>query len=129
MLRDQNSSAIVASRDLRRAKQFYTETLGLEVGEEMDGVFSVKTGGTTLNVYQSKEAGTNRANAVVWDCGGDFDGVVKELRSRGVKFEEYPDLGMKIEDGVHVSGDFKAAWFKDPDGNILHINSMGGRPN
>jgi len=126
MLRDQNSSAIVASRDLRRSKQFYTETLGLDVAEDMDGVFSVKTGGTMLNVYESKEAGTNRANAVVWDCGGDFDAVVKELRSRGVKFEEYPDLGMKIENGIHTSGDFKAAWFKDPDGNILHINSMGG---
>ena len=129
MLRDQNSSAIVASRDLRRSKQFYTETLGLAVAEDMDGVFSVRTGGTTLNVYESKEAGSNRANAVVWDCGKDFDAIVKELRSRGVTFEEYPELGMTIENGVHASGDFKAAWFKDPDGNILHINSMGGRVN
>jgi catechol 2,3-dioxygenase-like lactoylglutathione lyase family enzyme len=129
MLRDQNSSAIVATRDLQRSKRFYTETLGLEVAEDMDGVFSVRTGGTMLNVYKSKEAGTNRANAVVWDCGGDFDSVLKELKSRGVTFEHYPDLGMDIQGDVHVSGDFKAAWFKDPDGNILHINNMGGRPN
>lgn len=129
MLKDQNSSAIIASRDIQRSKRFYTETLGLAVGQEMDGVFSVRTGRTMLNVYESKEAGTNRANAVVWDCGGDFDAVVKELRARGVQFEEYPDLGMKIDNGIHSSGDFKAAWFKDPDGNILHLNSMGGRMN
>lgn len=129
MLRDQNSSAIVATRDLQRSKQFYTETLDLDVADEMDGVFSVKTGGTVLNVYESKEAGTNRANAVVWDCGDDFDDIVEDLRSRGVAFETYPGLGLAIQDGVHVSGDFKAAWFKDPDGNILHINTMGGRAN
>ncbi|MGE0594981.1 MAG: VOC family protein [Hyphomonadaceae bacterium] len=124
MLSDQNSSAIVASRDIECAKQFYTEVLGLELANDMDGVFSVKTGATFLNVYESKEAGGNRANAVVWDCGADFDAVMQELRARGVRFECYPELGMTINDDVHVSGDFKAAWFKDPDGNILHINGM-----
>ena len=39
-------------------------------------------------------------------------------------FEEYPGMGMKVQDGVHSTGDSKAAWFKDPDGNILHFNNM-----
>lgn len=124
MLKDHSSNAIVASRDLQKSKLFYTETLGLELVEESDEVFTVKTGDTALNVYRSKEAGTNRANAVVWDCGDEIDDIVSELKRRGVRFEHYPDLGMDIEGDLHVQNGFKAAWFKDPDQNILHLNSM-----
>ncbi len=45
------------------------------------------------------------------------------LRSGGVTFEHYDLPGMTLEGDVHTADDFKAAWFKDPDGNILHINS------
>lgn len=123
MFKDKSSSAIVAVTDLARARAFYADTLGLEAVEEMEGVLVFKTGGTHLVVYPSDSAGTNRANAVVWDTGADFDAIHAELKARGVVFEEYPDMGMEVADGVHRQGDFKAAWFKDPDGNILHINS------
>jgi hypothetical protein len=53
-----------------------------------------------------------------------MDAIVRELKNRGVAFEHYPELGMDIHGDVHVADGFKAAWFKDPDGNILHINSM-----
>jgi catechol 2,3-dioxygenase-like lactoylglutathione lyase family enzyme len=124
MLKDRNSSAIIPCSDAERAKRFYTETLGLALESDMGEVFTLRTGGTYLNVYRSDEAGTNRANAVVWDCGGDFDAIVAELKGRGVVFEHYPELGMELQGDVHVADGFKAAWFKDPDGNILHINSM-----
>ena len=124
MLRDRNSHAIVPCSDPERAKKFYTEVLGLELAEDFGDVFTLKTGDTFLNVYKSAEAGTNRANAVVWDCGGEIDAIVSELKYKGVTFEHYPDLGMTFENGVHMQDGFKAAWFKDPDGNILHINSM-----
>jgi catechol 2,3-dioxygenase-like lactoylglutathione lyase family enzyme len=124
MLKDRNAHAIVPCRDIKRSKTFYTQTLGLPLAEEHDEVFAVKTGDTIVNVYESEEAGSNRANAIVWDCGDDIDAIVSELKARGVSFEHYPDLGMKIEGDVHVQDGFKAAWFKDPDGNILHINSM-----
>ena len=123
LLRDKPSSAIVAVSDLDRARRFYAETLGLEAASE-DEVLTFRTGQTRLVVYPSEFAGTNKANAVVWDAGGDFDAIVEELRERGVTFEEYPEMGMKIDRGVHASDDFKGVWFKDPDGNILHINSM-----
>jgi catechol 2,3-dioxygenase-like lactoylglutathione lyase family enzyme len=124
MLKDKNSSAIVAVSDLDRARAFYADTLGLELEGEMEGVLAFRTGGTKLVVYPSSSAGTNRANAVVWDAGADFDAIHAELKGKGVTFEEYPEMGMKVEDGVHSTGDFKAAWFKDPDGNILHYNNM-----
>lgn len=125
LLKDKPSSAIVAVRDLGRARDFYTETLGLEPeGEYEEGVLTLRTGDTQLTVYESDFAGTNKANAVVWNAGKDFDEIVGQLKEQGVKFEEYPDLGMEISGGVHRSGDFKGVWFKDPDGNILHIANM-----
>ena len=124
MFKDKPSSAIVAVSDLARAKAFYAETLALELDGEMEGVLAFRTGATRLVVYPSSSAGTNKANAVVWDAGADFDAIHAELKGKGVAFEEYPGMGMKVQDGVHSTGDFKAAWFKDPDENILHFNNM-----
>ena len=126
MLKDRNSSAIVAVSDLERARTFYEDTLGLtrSPGEEEKGVLGFRTGDTGLIVYQSDYAGTNRANAVVWQMKGDLVETVNHLRAKGVTFERYDFPGMEWRDGVHEAGPVKLAWFKDPDGNILHFNSM-----
>ena len=125
LLKDKPSSAILAVSDLDRARRFYADTLGLEpeARSEQD-VLTFRTGDTQLIVYESEFAGTNKANAVVWNAGKDFDEIAAQLKEQGVRFEEYPDMGMEISGGVHRSGDFKGVWFKDPDGNILHIGNM-----
>jgi catechol 2,3-dioxygenase-like lactoylglutathione lyase family enzyme len=118
------SSAIVAASDLGRARRFYSDTLGLQLNDEgTEGVLVYRTGATYLVVYPSEFAGTNRANAVVWDCGADIDAIVAELRSKGVSFERYDMDGVTYKDGIHDAGGFKMVWFKDPDGNLLHLNS------
>jgi catechol 2,3-dioxygenase-like lactoylglutathione lyase family enzyme len=124
MFADANSSAIVAVNDLVRARAFYTDKLGLALAAEDEQVLTFRTGATSLVVYVSDAAGTNKANAAVWGVGADFDAAVAQLKANGVTFEEYPELGMQVTDGVHTAGELKAAWFKDPDGNILHLNSM-----
>lgn len=124
MLNNHDSSAIVAVSDIARARAFYADTLGLEVVDEsMEGVLAFRTGATRLVVYRSQEAGTNRANAVVWDVGEDLDAIVALLESKGAAFEHYPGIGT-LEGNVHVGGGMKLVWLKDPDGNILHINNM-----
>ena len=125
MLKTHDSSAIVAVRDLDRARSFYGDVLGLELAEEgkEEGVLVYRTGATRLVVYQSEFAGTNHANAVVWGVGQDLDGIVAELEAKGAAFEHYPDIG-RLEGNVHVAGGARLVWLKDPDGNILHINSM-----
>ena len=63
MFKDQDSAAIVAVRDLDRAKAFYGQTLGLELNPgSMGDVAVYKTGKTRLGVYVSDFAGTNQAN-------------------------------------------------------------------
>ncbi|MBN9071113.1 MAG: VOC family protein [Rhizobiales bacterium] len=118
------SSAIVAVSDIERARRFYSDTLGLELMQQgMEGVLVYKTGATHLVVYPSEFAGTNRANAVVWDCGADMDAIAADLRAKGVRFEHYEMDGVTYKDGVHDADGFKMVWFKDPDGNVLHLNS------
>ena len=123
MLKDRSSSAIVAVSDLDRARTFYEDTLGLTrvEGGEQDGVLGFRTGDTYLTVYKSGYAGTNKANAVTWDMKGDLVETVNHLRAKGVTFERYDFPGMEWRDGVHEAGPVKLAWFKDPDGNILHL--------
>lgn len=123
MLKDRNSSAIVAVSDLSRARVFYEETLGLtlESGSVDDGVLTFRTGQTSLGVYKSDFAGTNKANAVTWEMKGDIVDVVNDLRSKGVTFEHYPDMPGTLNGDIHQFGEMKLVWFKDPDGNILHL--------
>ena len=72
-------------------------------------------------VYPSEYAGTNKATAAAWAVGDDFDAIVEELRSKGVSFEHYDLPDTTREGDVHIADDFKAVWFKDPDGNILNL--------
>lgn len=123
-LQAKSSSAIVAVHDLARAKHFYGDVLGLELSDDAtEAVLVYKTGATHLVVYPSESAGTNRANAVVWGCGSDLDAITNALRAKGVTFEHYEMDGATYEDGIHNADGFKMVWFKDPDGNILHLNS------
>ena len=124
MLKDKASSAIVAVSDIDRARAFYQEILGLDlVDDAEDGPMVFRTGTTHLVVYPSEFAGTNRANAVVWGVGEEIEAIVSDLIAKGVTFEQYPMDDATFEDGIHRAGDFRMAWFKDPDGNILHLNS------
>ena len=124
MLRETDAVANLAVKDLKKAKSFYEGTLGLEpVGAEDDEVVVYRSGKTTLNVYRSKEAGTNRATAVTWEVGDEVEDVVEALKAKGVRFEHYDMPGLKLEGDVHVGEGMKVAWFKDPDGNILNLIS------
>ena len=124
MLNDKDVAANIAVKNLEKARKFYEDTLGLkQVGAEGDELVVYKSGNTTVNVYRSQFAGTNRATAVTWTVGDDVEAVVRALKAKGVTFEHYDMPDMKLEGDLHVAGDMKVAWFKDPDGNILNIAS------
>jgi catechol 2,3-dioxygenase-like lactoylglutathione lyase family enzyme len=124
MLRDKDAVANLAVKDLKAARKFYEGTLELEpVGSEGDELVVYRSGKSTLNVYRSKEAGTNKATAVTWTVGDDVNAVVQALKAKGVTFEHYDMPGLTLEGDVHVGYGMKVAWFKDPDGDILNIVS------
>jgi catechol 2,3-dioxygenase-like lactoylglutathione lyase family enzyme len=122
MLSDVDAIANLAVKDLKVARQFYEDTLGLQPVEfEGDELVVYKSGESVLNVYRSDYAGTNRATAVTWAVGDEVERVVRTLKGRGVRFEHYDLPGMTRKGDIHVGGDMEVAWFKDPDGNILNI--------
>ena len=125
MLGDRDAAATLAVSDLQRARDFYENTLGLETLREIPGAILYKSGSSVVLVYPSEYAGTNQATAASWAVGDEFDAIVQELQAKGVAFEHYDDLPETTREGdVHVMGDFKAVWFKDPDGNILSLANM-----
>jgi catechol 2,3-dioxygenase-like lactoylglutathione lyase family enzyme len=122
MLNEANAVANIAVKNLHTARKFYQDTLGLkQVGTEGEEVVVFKSGSSTINVYRSQYAGSNKATAVTWAVGDEVESVVRALKSKGVKFEHYDMPGMTREGDVHIGGDMKVAWFKDPDGNILNL--------
>lgn len=124
MLGGKDAAATIAVRDLKAAKKFYEGTLGLKQADAQEPeAVTYKSGSSTILVYRSQYAGTNKATAATWEVGDDIERVVQTLKSKGVAFEHYDMPGMTLKGDVHVADGMKAAWFKDPDGNILALVS------
>jgi catechol 2,3-dioxygenase-like lactoylglutathione lyase family enzyme len=120
MLSDKDAVATVAVKSLEGARTFYEQTLGLTKIMENEEVLAFKSGRSTLFVYRSQYAGTNKATAVTW-VADEVEEIVKTLKGRGVSFEHYDLPNMTRQGDLHVAGTMKAAWFKDPDGNIFSL--------
>lgn len=122
--------AIVPVSDVEAAIRFYGETLGLELQERRDDLpenreAEFKAGQGTLLLYESVGAGKSR-HTVAGFRVDDVDEAVARLREQGVEFEEYDLPQMKTEGGIAAVGDVRAAWCRDPDGNLLAIESVPG---
>jgi len=123
MLKEHEAVATIAVKDTSAARKFYEGQLGLKPEDAHDDeVVTYGSGKSRLFVYKSAYAGTNKATSATWTVD-DVDGLARDLKAKGVQFERYDMPGMKHEGDVHVAGNMRAAWFKDPDGNILSIVS------
>ena len=128
MLGDANVQPMLPVKDLKAAEKFYEDTLGLKkVHVESDNAVTYRSGSTTLVVYRSEFAGTNKGTAALWELD-DVEGTVKQLKSKGITFEHYDNLpGLTLEGDIHRSGPFRVVWFKDPAGNILSVQNRPAR--
>ena len=121
MLKDMDATVTIPVKDIEIARKFYDETVGLERAQSAQpGMLTYKSGGSTVMVYQSQFAGTNKATAATWEVG-DVEREVSLLKEKGVTFEHYDMPAMTRTGDIHVAGGSKAAWCRDPDGNILAI--------
>ena len=122
MLGNKNAIATIAVKDIKAAGKFYGGTLGLKMADKQEpGTLAYKSGNSTIFVYPSQYAGTNKATSVTWPVGDDVEGAVQALKAKGVAFEHYDLPNTTRKGDVHIQGTVKVAWFKDPDGNIHSI--------
>jgi len=108
--------------DMSRARKFYEQKIGLKAKEEYAGGVIYECGkGSWIFMYPSAGAGTSKASTAFWTVD-DVAAEVRELKARGVFFEEYDMPGVKTVNGIATGGGAKTAWFKDSEGNILAIS-------
>jgi len=122
------------AQDLRRARAFYAEKLGLEPTEERPGGLRYVCASGEFALFQSAGSASGAHTQMGWEVD-DVDATVAQLRDRGVVFEEYDLPGLRTVDGLaEVEGNYpskggvgeRAAWFRDSEGNLLGIGQRLG---
>ncbi|SRR6266404_6199373 len=123
MFKDTKAFSGFSVNDLQKAKEFYGQTLGLDVADAPMGLLQLNiTGGTVIMIYP-KSNHTPATFTILNFPVENIDRAVAELTKRGVLFEQYDNPDIKTDEkGIH-RGDVgpKIAWFKDPAGNILSV--------
>lgn len=121
MLGDYPVFPILLSTDSDATRAFYHDTLGLEILREDEDRIVFRCGGGTQLVLTSSTTGTSDTQTqMVWRVP-DLHAVLDDLRSRGVRIEEYDWPDPKTTDGIADMGHSWAAWIIDPSRNVLGI--------
>ena len=121
MLGDYPIGPVLLAKDLAAAREFYHDRVGLEILRESEDEIVFRCGGATqLAVTKSTIGTADEQTQASWYVT-DIRAEVAELRSRGVKVEEYDLPGLKTEDGVADIGFAWIAWIVDPGRNALGI--------
>ena len=109
-----------SSNDIAKAKEFYGETLGLDVADE-NGMLTLKfPNGHTVLIYPKDDHEPATYTTLNFEVD-DIDGAVDDLVSKGITFERYDDFPGQDERGIMRDQGPPIAWFKDPAGNILAL--------
>lgn len=109
--------------DVDRARTFYAESLGLDytgTNDEGSAMFALD-GGTTLVLLPRPDSRPSESTAMSFEVD-DVSSEITTLTGRGVTFEDYDLPDFTTVDHVCEFGDERAAWFKDPDGNVLCLH-------
>ncbi len=123
MLNDAPVTTMLPVKDLNRAREFYEKKLGLKpLGLRQDGKFQFAGGTGGVIALFPKEGGTKADHTAVSFQVKNIEQALKDLKARGVVFEDYDFPGLKTVNHVCVLGAEKAAWFKDTEGNYLCLH-------
>jgi catechol 2,3-dioxygenase-like lactoylglutathione lyase family enzyme len=128
MLRDGRVATRLPAQNLERAKAFYAEKLGLEPVEEREGGLRYVFAAGEFALFESAGTASGDHTQMGWEVD-DIEVTVRELRSRGVVFEEYDLPGLRTVEGIaDIEGNYpskgnaeRGAWFRDSEGNMLGI--------
>ena len=125
MFRDTHAFSGFAVDDMDRAKEFYGQTLGLEV-DENEGMLNLRLGGGAHVLIYPKAAHEPATYTILNFPVKEIEPAVDELRARGVKFESYEGDLKTDEKGIFRGEGPLIAWFRDPAGNILSVLEAEG---
>jgi catechol 2,3-dioxygenase-like lactoylglutathione lyase family enzyme len=121
MLKEFLSQTTLPVADMDRARAFYAEKLGLTPTWQAPTGIIYETGAGTrfvLSPMAAKPAGHTQMSFVVQDLAAE----VRQLKSRGVVFDDYDTPNLKTVDSIaDREGVLKAAWFKDSEGNTIGV--------
>ncbi len=107
--------------DLEKAKEFYGQTLGIDV-TEANGLLQLHIAGDTTILVYPKDNHAPATFTILNFPVADIEQAVDNLTARGVRFESYNQGDLVTDEkGISRSGGPKIAWFKDPAGNILSV--------
>jgi catechol 2,3-dioxygenase-like lactoylglutathione lyase family enzyme len=128
MLKDGRVATRLPAQDLERARAFYAEKLGLEPAEEREGGLRFVCAAGEFALFESTGTASGDHTQMGWEVE-DIEATVRELRARGVVFEDYDAPGLKTVDGIATiaghypskGGGERGAWFRDSEGNVLGI--------
>jgi len=122
MLANSKAFSGFAVDDLSSAREFYGETLGLdiEVLDEENGLLSIRHPDDRATLAYLSPGMTPPSYTILNFPVDDIDQAVDELAARGVSFERYEEMPQD-EKGVMREGGPLIAWFKDPAGNTLSV--------
>lgn len=120
MFRNANAFSSFSVDNLEKARQFYGQTLGLEVSESNEGLSLHVAGGNQIFIYP-KTNHTPATFTILNFLVDNVEKVVDDLNNRGVKFEIYSQGELKTDDRGICHGKPTIAWFKDPAGNFLSV--------
>ncbi len=107
--------------DIQKAKQFYGETLGLEVSDAMMGLLELHLNGYNKVLIYPKPNHTPASFTILNFPVENIEETVKWMKGKGVAFESYDEPIKTDADNIFRGGGPVIAWFRDPAGNILSI--------
>ena len=121
MLANHPIDVMILATDLAVAKEFYGDRIGLEVMLESDDFLTFKCGGDSRLVVTRSSAGTSEPQTKASWRVDDLAAEVADLRSRGVRLEDYDEPWLKTVDGIADVGFALSAWIVDPHGNSIGL--------
>ena len=123
MLEAKKVMAFLASRDGRRAREFYEGTLGLRVVSDDEFALALDVHGTQIRIQKVERFTPHPFTALGWEVA-NIDATVEDLRARGVTFEMFPGMRQDARGVWLAPSGARVAWFKDPDGNTLSLTLL-----
>ena len=121
MLKNTKAFSSFSVDDIQEAKEFYGQTLGLEITATEEGLGLKLAGGGDVFLYP--KSNHEPASFTVLNFQVDnIEDAVDQLTELGIRFELYDEPEIKTDEkGIHRNAGPKIAWFKDPAGNILSV--------